>query len=62
LQWAIELAPNSGNLYDSLGEVQLKAGHREAAIQSYEKSLALDPANENAKKVLAGIKAEAAPK
>lgn len=62
LQWGIELAPNSGNLYDSLGEVQRKAGQRDAAIKSYEKSLTLDPANENAKKVLAEMKAEAAPK
>ncbi|MBC7918508.1 MAG: FKBP-type peptidyl-prolyl cis-trans isomerase [Rhodoferax sp.] len=57
LRWAIELSPQSGNLYDSLGEVQRKAGQREAAIQSYEKSLVLDPKNDNAKKVLADLKA-----
>jgi len=62
LQWAIELFPKSGNLYDSLGEVQLKAGQRDAAIKSYEKSLQLDPRNDNAKKVLAEMKAGAAPK
>src|SRR5262249_40264339 len=50
LQWAVALFPNSGNVYDSLGEAQRKAGQREAAIQSYEKSLALDPGNDNAKK------------
>lgn len=62
LQWAIELSPKSGNLYDSLGEVQLKAGQREAAIKSYEKSLALDPKNDNAKKVLTEIKQGTTPK
>lgn len=57
LQWAIAIFPKSGNLHDSLGEVQLKAGQREAAIASYEKSLALDPGNDNAKKVLAELRA-----
>ena len=56
LQWAIALFPISGNLYDSLGEVQLKAGDRQAALKSYEKSLALDPTNANARKVLAEMK------
>lgn len=58
LQWAIELSPRSGNLYDSLGEVQLKAGQREAAIQSYERSLQLDPTNDNAKKALTQIRSD----
>ncbi len=58
LHWAVALFPNSGNVYDSLGEAQLKAGQREAARASYEKSLALDPANENAKKVLKGMLAD----
>lgn len=60
LQWAVELFPQSGNLYDSLGEVQRKAGQRDAAIKSYEKSLQLDSSNDNAKKVLAEMKSGAA--
>lgn len=56
LQWAVVLFPDSGNVYDSLGEVQRKAGDREAALKSYEKSLALDPSNANASKVLAEMK------
>jgi CubicO group peptidase (beta-lactamase class C family) len=34
--------------YDALGEAQLAAGQREAAIQNYRRSLELDPANANA--------------
>jgi Tfp pilus assembly protein PilF len=59
LQWAVALFPNSGNVYDSLGEVQLKAGQRDAAKASYEKSLALDPKNDKARKVLAEMQAGA---
>jgi hypothetical protein len=59
LQWAADLFPNSGNVYDSLGEAQRKAGLRDAALRSYEKSLALDPGNDNAKKVLAEMTAQA---
>jgi tetratricopeptide (TPR) repeat protein len=62
LQWAAELFPDSGNVYDSLGEAQLKAGDRGAAIRSYEKSLALDPQNANARKVLLEIKSSSASK
>ena len=59
LQWTVDLFPNSGNAYDSLGEAQRKAGQREAAIRSYEKSLVLDPKNDNASKVLVEMKAGA---
>lgn len=52
LHWAVALFPNSGNVHDSLGEAQLKAGQRDAAKASYEKSLVLDPTNDNARKVL----------
>jgi hypothetical protein len=56
-KWNVELFPNSSNVHDSLGEAYAKAGQRELAVQSYEKSLALDPKNENAVKMLAELKA-----
>lgn len=48
----IEIHPNYANGYDSLGEAYMKAGESELAIQNYEKSLELDPANTNAKEML----------
>ncbi len=44
--------PNSGNVYDSLGEAYLKDGQNDLAIKNYEKSLELNPGNTNAKNVL----------
>jgi hypothetical protein len=44
--------PSSPNVYDSLGEAYMLAGKPEQAIRSYRKSLALDPANENARSML----------
>ena len=40
--------PQSSNVYDSLGEAYMKAGQKDLAIQDYEKSLQLDPKNNNA--------------
>lgn len=40
--------PASANVYDSLGEVYMKAGQKELAIQNYQMSLQLDPKNQNA--------------
>ena len=57
LQWNTELFPDSGNVYDSLGEADVKNGDRAAALANYAKSLALDPKNKNAEKMLAEIKA-----
>ena len=48
--------PNSSNVYDSLGEAYLKDGQIDLAIINYERSLELDPNNENARKVLTGIR------
>jgi hypothetical protein len=39
--------PGSSNAFDSLGEAYLEAGRREEAVRSYERAVALDPANEN---------------
>jgi len=44
--------PHSANVYDSLGEAYLKKGDRERAILNYRKSLAINPQNPNARRVL----------
>jgi tetratricopeptide (TPR) repeat protein len=44
--------PGSANVYDSLGEALLLAGQRDAAVRQYQKSLQIDPRNENARSVL----------
>ena len=44
--------PGSSNAFDSLGEAYMEAGRREEAIQSYQRAVALDPANENAVQAL----------
>jgi predicted TPR repeat methyltransferase len=48
----LELFPEDAEAYDNLGEIHHKAGRKDAAIASYKKSLALDPANTNAVKML----------
>lgn len=44
--------PQSANGYDSLGEAYMKAGMKDKAIESYRKSLKLNPNNTNAQKIL----------
>jgi hypothetical protein len=44
--------PESANAYDSLGEGYLAAGEKELAIRNYEKTLELDPGNDNARRML----------
>ena len=51
-----EKYPDDFNTHDSYGEILLLTGDKENAIKAYEKSLALNPDNENAKKVLLEIK------
>ena len=51
----VTLHPDSWNPYDSLAEAYLKAGNKEMAIKNYQKSLELNPKNENAIQVLAEI-------
>jgi len=48
----VSIYPNSPNAYDSLGEAYLKAGENELATKNYEKSLELNPNDENARKIL----------
>jgi len=45
----------SWNVYDSYGEVLLKHGKKQDAIKMYQKSMELNPNNENGKKVLEEI-------
>ena len=54
----VVLFPDYANGYDSLGEAYLTRGDKALAIQNYEKSLELDPQNENAVKVLERLKKE----
>jgi CubicO group peptidase (beta-lactamase class C family) len=49
--------PESGNVYDSLGEAQMTAGSRDDAVRSYARSLQLDPSNRNAVEQLAKLMA-----
>ena len=44
--------PESGNVYDSLGEAYLKDGNKELAIKNYKISVEVDPNNENGIKIL----------
>ncbi len=47
--------PDSWNTYDSLGEGYMEDGQREKAIANYEKSIEMNPENENGKKMLEKI-------
>jgi tetratricopeptide (TPR) repeat protein len=48
--------PDSWNAHDSLGEAYMKAGRKKDAIRSYERSLRLNSKNDNAKKMLEGLR------
>ena len=48
----VELYPKSANGYDSLAEACMKNGQNELAIKNYEKSLELNPENQNARDML----------
>lgn len=48
--------PQSGNVWDSLAESYLKVGDSKKAEEYYQKSLALDPKNDNARDVLRKIR------
>ena len=48
--------PESANTYDSLGEAYMVNGDKELAIQNYNKSLELDPDNQNAVEKLKQLK------
>ena len=56
LKLNVELFPESSNVYDSLGEAYMKNGDLDKAIENYNKSLELNPENENAKQMLEEIR------
>jgi tetratricopeptide (TPR) repeat protein len=50
--------PESFNTYDSLGEAYMEAGQRDLAVRHYERSLELNPGNENGRRMLARLRGE----
>lgn len=48
----VDMYPESWNVYDSLGEAYMKSGQHDLAVLNYEKSLELNPENENGKRML----------
>lgn len=52
LKTNVELFPNSWNAYDSYAEALLADGQKAAALKMYQKSVELNPKNENAKKII----------
>ena len=52
----VESAPEWANAYDSLGEGYWNQGRFEDALASYEKSVALDPQNENGHRMIGIIR------
>jgi tetratricopeptide (TPR) repeat protein len=48
----VEEYPADWNVFDSYGEACMKAGMKELAIESYERAPALDPSQENPRKML----------
>jgi CubicO group peptidase (beta-lactamase class C family) len=54
----VALYPQDANAHDSLGEAYMAAGKKELAVKSYERSLQLNPNNENAEKMLKRLRAK----
>ena len=50
--------PESANAYDSLGEAYMKNGDIQMAIENYNKSLELNPENDNAREMLKKLEQE----
>ncbi len=50
--------PDSSNVYDSLGEAYAAAGKRELAIENYERSVKMNPKNQNGIEHLKKLKGE----
>ncbi len=58
----VEAYPGSFNVYDSLGEALMADHQYDVAVRNYERSVELDPGNDNARKKLEELKAlQAAP-
>jgi predicted alpha/beta superfamily hydrolase len=54
----IKAHPNSFNVYDSMGEAYMTNGQKALAIENYEKSIAINPDNENGRTMLKKLKGE----
>lgn len=54
----VEAFPESGNVYDSLGEAYLADGNKEMAIKFYRKSVEIDPSNTNGAAILKKLESE----
>jgi len=52
----VKLFPNAWNTYDSLGEAYAMKGNKDLAIKNYEKSMELNPKNDNGKLALVKLK------
>jgi glyoxylase-like metal-dependent hydrolase (beta-lactamase superfamily II) len=48
----VDVHPESWNVYDSLGEAYMKSGKHDLAVRNYDKSLELNPDNENGRRML----------
>jgi Tetratricopeptide repeat len=57
LQLNVETYPQSGNVYDSLGEAYMDDGNKPQAIANYRKSLQLNPKNRGAVQMLQKLNA-----
>ena len=56
-QLNVEAYPGSANTYDSLGEAYMDDGDKSQAIANYQRSLQLNPGNNNAVKMLQKLNA-----
>ncbi len=54
----VKAYPEAFNVYDSLGEAYMESGDKELAIKNYEKSIELNPDNENGIKMLENLKSK----
>jgi len=54
----VELYPESGNPYDSLGEALIAIGDLEGALENYETSVRLDPGNDNGVAMIAWLETQ----
>ena len=54
-QLNVKAFPKSANAFDSLAEGYMKGGYKKEAIVNYQKSLEMNPANHNAKEMLAKL-------
>jgi tetratricopeptide (TPR) repeat protein len=54
----VEMFPNAWNPYDSLAEAYAVAGNKKQAIENYEKSVQLNPKNDNGIKMLKKLRSE----